>query len=277
MKNVLLAAAEGEDYKRAQDLAMEVMRELHERNVVAHSVHDIDVPEVTPDLVICVGGDGTIVQAMKKYSPYGIPVFGINGGDVGFLSAAEEGTYRTALDELVHGRYVVESRTTLKFVYQDKSYGPFINEVKLWHPDTIITYDLEYEGRQIYGDHFRTRGVLVATQTGSTAENRSAGHGNIIMPGTRAHALTPLHPYGLNTPPTTIGYLAQGGSLQIGPQKLKYDVPVEVHADGRKILFGDTALKVGECVIVSEHPRVFLLVTFGLESFQNGLRKKGFA
>lgn len=285
LKKVLVVAAEGEAYVKAQSIAREVKSELARLGVMAHLSDEVDVPKYKPEMVIAIGGDATIMRAMKKYSPYSIPTFGINGGNVGFLTSAEADTWKNALERLLAGAYRTEDRFALVADYIPagtdivaESFGPAANEVVVEHLETQIAFGIEVGGTNFYGaEGLMARGVLVATATGSTAQNVSHG-GPILMPTSRHVALTPISPYKLTTRPLVLDELEKGGSIDICPLQFKDNVGVQLLIDGRKVLPANGVNDVGATFKVRAATTPFLLVTFGPVAFARALQeKKGFA
>lgn len=284
-KKYLVVAAEGDDYAKAQSIAHEVKSQLSLLGVVAHLSTDVDVPQYKADMVIAVGGDGTIMRAIKKYSPYGIPTFGINGGNVGFLTSAEADTWKNALVRLLEGAYRTEERFALVVDYIPagtdivaESFGPVANEVVVEHLETQIAFRVEVGGTNFYGtEGLMARSVLVATATGSTAQNVSHG-GPILVPTSRHVALTPISPYKLTTRPLVLDELEKGGSIDIRPLQFKDSVGVQLLIDGRKVTPSSGVIEAGATFRVHAAATPFLLVTFGPAAFARALQeKKGFA
>ncbi len=281
----LIVSATGEDYANAEALALEVKSELSRLGAIAHLATDVDVPDYKPGMVIAVGGDGSIVRAMKKYSLYGIPTFGINGGNVGFLASAEADTWKNALERLLAGAYRTEDRFALVVDYIPagtdvvaESFGPVANEVVVEHLETQIAFGIEVGGTNFHGtEGLIVRSVLVATATGSTAQNVSHG-GPIIAPTSRHVALTPISPYRLSVRPLVLDELETGGSIDIRPLQFKDGVGVQLLIDGRKVTPSSGVIEAGATFRVRAAATPFLLATFGPAAFARALReKKGFA
>ena len=161
------------------------------------------VKETTkPDLVIALGGDGTILEAARKYQKLGSAILGLNIGTTGFLAAASTPseflpTLQKALENkfTVMERNMVEAkvRRAAKVVYQASA----LNDIVITNPINIVNLQI------LIDDHpyqfIRGSGVLIATATGSTAYNLSAA-GPIVMPGLKCLVLTELLDHNLPTP-----------------------------------------------------------------------------
>jgi NAD+ kinase len=159
-----------------------------------------------------------------------------------------------------------------------ESFGPAANEVVVEHLETQIAFRVEVGGTNFYGpEELTARSVLVATATGSTAQNVSHG-GPIIVPPSRHVALTPISPYRLSTRPLVLDELENGGSIDIRPLQFKDSVGVQLLIDGRKVTSSRGVIEAGATFRVRAAATPFLLVTFGPAAFARALReKKGFA
>lgn len=169
----------------------------------------IDVPVEQIELAIVLGGDGTILRAAELVRGGTAPVLGINMGHVGFLAEIE----RDELDEAVHrailGDYRVEERLALAVRVQDSDdsliYETWaLNEatVEKASRERMLEVVLEVDGRPL--SSFGCDGMVIATPTGSTAYNFSAG-GPVIWPTVEAMAVVPLSAHALFAKPLVVG------------------------------------------------------------------------
>lgn len=281
MRKFLITSASGSGYEFAQKLAHDIKSELSRLGEVAHLADDVDVPEYMPSLVIAVGGDGTIMRAMKKYSLFDIPTFGINGGDIGFLSAAEGATWESAITRVISDDYVVEQRMALSVQVLSthktgvsEVFGPFANEVLLECVHAQADYRVTIGDVSHFGDVLRSQGILVATATGSTAQNVTEG-GPILLPASRNVAVTPMKPALLNVRPLVAEELFQGDTITLRNCRSKNGYPVALWADGGCLVEDVTTC---ESVVITQSPKPLLLATFGGHAHAVALRtKKGFA
>lgn len=281
MDRFLITAAQGAGYEQAVRLAMEVKGYLSEQNKVAHLAGEIDVPETIPDMVIAIGGDGTIMRAMKKYSQYDIPTFGINGGDLGFLASAERENWKQQLLQIGEMDLTIEKRLALQVQplarENDLVLGPFANEVFLYHPKTQVDFGVHIAGVKYFGDALRARGIMVATPTGSTAQNVAEG-GPIILPGSNNVAVTPMNPGMLNVRPLVVDSLEQGEDIVLTAQSFKDGIATQLWADGDHITFDTGALRLGESFSIEAAPKPLLLARTAANMHAVALsKKKGFA
>lgn len=163
-------------------------------------VNEEDCPA---DLYISVGGDGTFLKAAAKAFKKDIPVLGLNLGTLGLLTEVEKDDIETCVEQVLKGDFKVEERTVLdvtveeknadgssKIVYHD--YG--INDCVLTQLSLLKASYVQLVINNSYVDTYPCDGMIVSTQTGSTAYSLSAG-GPIVMPGCEIIVVTPKCPH----------------------------------------------------------------------------------
>jgi len=155
-----------------------------------------DLGEMTVDFIITVGGDGTILRAAMLMHEPATPILGVNFGSRGFLTEISPGDMRQALDRVLEGDYRIEecSKLSSKCLGQDETFPDSLNEVLVASslPSKVLDVGLIVDGDRIID--IQADGVIVATPTGSTAYNLSAG-GSILPPGLPAMIMTTICPY----------------------------------------------------------------------------------
>ena len=159
------------------------------------------------DLVIVVGGDGSMLNVAKYVASEGVPVIGINRGKLGFLTDILPDEIEAQIDEVLAGNYSVEKRFLLDVMVNDgnerQQLGSALNDVVL-HPGKaaqMIEFELFVNDKFVYSQE--SDGLIVATPTGSTAYSLSAG-GPIMHPDLNAVVLVPMYPHSLNSRPIVI-------------------------------------------------------------------------
>lgn len=159
------------------------------------------------DLIIAIGGDGTMLDASRGAALHGVPLLGVNRGRLGFLNDISPENLSTAIETLLRGDYVVESRLMLEARIFGKSTdkGPLLalNDVVL---KTVDTGHMEDFRTTVDGDYVNTHGgdgLIVATATGSTAYALSCG-GPIIQPNVDALVIVPIAPHTLSDRPLVV-------------------------------------------------------------------------
>lgn len=155
------------------------------------------------DIVIALGGDGTMLHTaqMVKYSSK--PVLGINTGRLGFMANIQPSQIEEAFDHIIKNDFTVDKRDLLHATVSGEKHYYALNEFLFTKKDTssMITLTVEYDGKLI--NEYWADGLLVSSPSGSTAYNLSAG-GPIILPGTPVMVLTPINPHTLTTRPLVL-------------------------------------------------------------------------
>ena len=154
------------------------------------------------DLIISLGGDGTMLISAKEAIRGNIPVLAINMGSLGYLAEIKPQAVKI-LQDYENGNYKLEERSFLEVRYEDNIfYG--LNELvitKGGHEAHLI--QVEVYSNDIFVNKYRADGIIVATPTGSTAYSLSAG-GSIVHPGLNALTITPLAPQSLTARPIIV-------------------------------------------------------------------------
>lgn len=195
--------------------------------------HGIDECLATCDVVIALGGDGTIIHCAKRAAAFDKPVLGINSGRLGFMAGLE----CNELDKLaclLHGEYTVEHRMLLDVTVssaEGECHGTALNEAVVSRGALSRMLEIRVENNGIPVASYPADGVIVATPTGSTAYSLSAG-GPVVDPALECLLLTPICPHSLHTRPYLFPCQAQ---LTLIPHH-RQGVPVFVTVDGEEAL-----------------------------------------
>jgi NAD+ kinase len=184
------------------------------------------------EVVLVLGGDGTLLRAAEMARPVGVPLLGVNLGRVGFLAEAEEESLDHALEAIVEGRYSVEERMTLDAVARTNGHVLArtwaLNEatVEKVSRERILEVVLEVDGRPVSA--FGCDGVICATPTGSTAYAFSAG-GPLVWPQVKALLLIPSNAHALFARPMVIAPDSEV-AIEVDPS----GPPAVLECDGRR-------------------------------------------
>lgn len=148
------------------------------------------------ECAVVLGGDGTLIHVARKLAEKKIPVFGINMGNLGFLTHADSGKAKDALESLVAGEYCVEERMMLETSVDGQVFGTALNDVVITRNgfSRIIRVSIFVNGKPVCNS--KGDGVIVATPTGSTGYSLSAG-GPVVAPTTELFVITPICPHSL--------------------------------------------------------------------------------
>jgi NAD+ kinase len=159
------------------------------------------------DLVVVLGGDGTLLSAARATASIDVPLLGVNLGSLGFLTDAPPGSLYTMLDAIAQGRAPVEHRSLMQC---ELLRGDTVRSSYLVFNDAVVnktalarlnTYDLYVD--KTFVSSYRADGMIVATPTGSTAYSLSAG-GPVMMPTVQAFVITPVSPHALTHRPLVV-------------------------------------------------------------------------
>lgn len=155
------------------------------------------------DVAFVLGGDGTMLHAIREVSRKGIPVLGINIGRLGFLTAVEYNTFEIALDRVVSGDYFIEERLLLQGITTKGQCDIAVNDICLISNERgkTIALSVKVNGRAV--DEFTGDGVIVSSPTGSTGYSLSAG-GPIVSPMADCIILTPICAHSLSSKPLVL-------------------------------------------------------------------------
>lgn len=164
------------------------------------------------DLAIVVGGDGTILNAVRSMADAGVPLLGINVGRLGFLADISPDELESSLEDILNGSYREEQRLLLEMqVVRDSKVifeGDAFNDVVVHIRDVARMIEFETRINEEFVNHQRADGIVVSTPTGSTAYALSAG-GPILHATLDAITLVPISPHTLSSRPLVVNADAQ--------------------------------------------------------------------
>ena len=170
------------------------------------AAHKSDLPGQV-DLLIVLGGDGTLLSMARAVGDLGVPILGVNLGGLGFLTATTLDEMLPALETLLAGGMEVEERLMLSASLRrgGQSVGEYIalNDVVITKSAMSRIIDLSVSVGGRHAISYRADGLIIATPTGSTAYNLSAG-GPILFPTMDAVVLTPIAPHTLSNRPIVV-------------------------------------------------------------------------
>jgi len=160
------------------------------------------------DLLVSIGGDGTILRAITYVRDLGIPIIGINTGRLGFLATIQTDEIETALSEIFNGDYKISERSLLSVSTTPKNDAIeatdfALNEVAISRKNTTSMITVETHLNDEYLTSYWADGLIVSTPTGSTGYSLSCG-GPVITPDANNFAITPIAPHNLSARPLII-------------------------------------------------------------------------
>lgn len=220
------------------------------------------------DLLVCFGGDGTILHAARDATLHGVPILGVNLGSVGFMAELERSEL-PLLAPLAHGMYTIEERMMLdvkvlrgeKLITQDAA----LNDAVISKGSMARVAEMEVLADRVKVTALTGDGVIIATPTGSTAYSMSAG-GPIVEPSSKSIIVTPVCAHQLSA-----------RAMVLAPERV---VTVQLPRGNRKYLYlsvdGGKAVRLtgGDRVEVCRSERVTQLVRLADRSFYQVINQK---
>lgn len=245
---------------------------LEENNGIRHFTSAKAIPSEV-ECAIVLGGDGTVIQAAIDLVHCDVPILGVNTGTLGFLTEVECQNLEEALKRLLQDDYKTERRIMLKEIHKFK--GQDSRSSCYAMNDMVITKQGEcrlitvkvYQGDELI-DVYRADGLIVATPTGSTGYNLSAG-GPVLVPGIHATVVTPICAHSLNKRSLLLDAKDQI-TLEIGQTKEAGEDLAVLSADGRNV----GTLRTGDRLVLQvPHATTEFIKLSGL-SFYEKMRQK---
>jgi NAD+ kinase len=220
------------------------------------------------DLLLVLGGDGTILRALHRMQGAAPPIFGINVGSLGFLTGVSGEDWSLAVDSIAAGDFKLSSRTLLRVELErdgrvvETFTGLNDAVVSRGHHSQLIKVEVRIDGEELSVYH--ADGLIVATPTGSTAYSMSAG-GPLLLPDSACLVITPICPHVLTNRSTVVADTSQLELRLVSPGP-----GVTVNVDGQEIReFGPADL-----LRVSRAEEKLRLATLPGRTFSGVLREK---
>lgn len=177
-------------------------------NIEANVVNYDDIAKLC-DLIIIIGGDGTLLRVSHPCAEENTPVIGINLGRLGFLVEITPNNFAIELDQIFAGHYKLEKRAMLETQHmrKDTCLGQFIacNDVAIRNKDTVRMVELDTTVDNVFLNTVWSDGLIIATPTGSTAYALSSG-GPLLEPTMEATLLVPICPHTLSNRPIVVDW-----------------------------------------------------------------------
>ena len=220
-KRVILYAREHRANREIHETLQKLVCFLQTQNIEtfldssATTGFELNLPTITQDaiepqhdLIIVVGGDGSLLSAARMAVQINVPVIGVNRGRLGFLTDISPQNVEEQLLAILTGKYQQEQRFLLTMTISDENgviyfTNDALNDVVLSRGNGSYLIDFEIFINQQFVSHYRADGMIIATPTGSTAYALSAG-GPIMHPQLEAIAIVPMFSHSLNSRPLVI-------------------------------------------------------------------------
>lgn len=220
------------------------------------------------DLLISIGGDGTMLRAITFVRDFSIPIVGINTGRLGFLATIQKDEIESAINDILKGNYIISERSllTIKTEPENKSLLDFnvaLNEIAVIRKNTTSMITVKTYLNNEYLTSYWADGLIISTPTGSTGYSLSCG-GPVIMPDAESFTITPIAPHNLNARPLIIPDSTEV-KLNVSGREGNYLVSL----DSRM-----ATLNNNSTIIIKKANFKIKMIELKGESFINTLRKK---
>lgn len=232
---------------------------------------DVPIEEIPKDTecILVLGGDGTLIRAATKVKELNVPLIGVNLGTLGYLCELEESTVFPAIDCLIEDDYLAEKRMMLTgFKERTTEARDALNDIVIHRTAdlSILSFHVYVNGEFLSTYH--ADGIIVATPTGSTGYNMSAG-GPIVDPKANMILLTPINAHNLNSKSIVLAPDSEI-EIEIATRREEKDEHASVSFDGDTI----TELGVGDRFVIERASSTTKICKLSKKSFLEILRKK---
>jgi NAD+ kinase len=223
-------------------------------------------PDSSIEMMISLGGDGTMLETLKFIRNSMVPVLGVNTGRLGFLASVAKQDLEEVTGKILTKKFELDKRSVLELVNGKELFGglPYaINEITVHKKDSSSMISIDAFVDEEFLNSYWADGLIVSTATGSTAYSLSCG-GPIIIPGSGNFCLTPIAPHNLTVRPIVLGNNHEL-TLQVKGRTQEFMVSL----DSRNAVIENTRK-----LIVRKADFTFNLVKLEGLSFFNTLRNK---
>lgn len=201
-------------YKNNVEIVIEsnFLKILNEKNIIEKKEYNTFTSHTelneSFDMLISIGGDGTILRAATLVRDSGVPILGINAGRLGFLATVQKDNIAKFMQFIIEKKYTISKRTLLSLrcsndnkEIEDINFA--MNEICVSRKDTTSMITIETYLNDEYLNSYWADGLIISTPTGSTGYSMSCG-GPILTPDVRSLVITPIAPHNLNARPLVI-------------------------------------------------------------------------
>lgn len=224
------------------------------------------------DCVLVLGGDGTLLKAARDTAGLGVPILGVNLGTLGYLAEVEKNSVNEAIDRIFAGNFQTEERMMLcaDILYKDDkhSMSPALNDMTITRCGSlqIVPFRIFVNGKLLC--KLNADGVILATPTGSTGYNMSAG-GPIAQPAGKMIILTPICAHTLNARSIILSPEDEI-AIEIEPAKDGSAITVAASSDGSE----EVKLRTGDRIVIKKAVQTAQIMKLNEMSFVEALNRK---
>ncbi|HSD09172.1 NAD kinase [Flavobacterium sp.] len=184
---------------------------LHEKNIVQkeyNTFSSYDELDSSYDMLISIGGDGTMLRAVTLVRNSGIPILGINAGRLGFLATVQKENIAAFMQLVIDKKYKISKRTLLSITNSPENKAIeglnfALNEISVSRKDTTSMITIDTYLNDEFLNSYWADGLIIATPTGTTGYSLSCG-GPILTPDVKSLVITPIAPHNLNARPLVV-------------------------------------------------------------------------
>lgn len=259
------------DYKITQEIG-QYIESCGKKWILSEKDEDGHIlPGTVPKEAECglvLGGDGTLIRAVRDLGDIRLPLLGINLGTLGYLADVELKDYRQALDKLFACEPVIEERMMIQGTLRDGRTDVALNDIVIAREGKIRIVQFHIYVNGILLNTYQADGVIISTPTGSTGYNLSAG-GPVVEPTAAMIVITPICSHALNTSSVV---LSADDEIEVEVCEGRYGKQEQVSLcfDGAE----QTSLVTGDRVSIRKAPGTARLVRLNRESFMKTMREK---
>ncbi len=228
--------------------------------------------DIDTQVIIVLGGDGTLIRAARDLVTLKVPLIGVNMGTLGYLCELNEHTVFDGVDKIMEGKYEVEERLMLQGVMKTKEDvlvgKAALNDVVIHRVGSLQMIRMKVHVNGEYLTTYDADGIIISTPTGSTGYSMSAG-GPIVDPKASLMLITPISPHTLNTKSIVISP-DDHITIEIVKRHMENEDAAVVSFDGDNVI----TLEAGEVIEISKAPKTAEILKIGKQSFLQILQKK---
>lgn len=220
------------------------------------------------DMLVSIGGDGTILRAAALVGDSGIPILGVNAGRLGFLASVQKDNIADFLQLVLEKKYTISKRTllSLRCIPENESIKAInfaMNEISVSRKDTTSMITIDTYLNDEFLNSYWADGLIIATPTGSTGYSMSCG-GPILTPDVKSLVITPIAPHNLTARPLVIPDQTEI-RLKVSGREENYLVSLDSRI---------TSIKNESTLIIKKTPFKINMIEISGETFLKTLRNK---
>ena len=247
-----------------------IYENISESKIVFNEKFDVfnteNIIDTKIDYLLCIGGDGTILDTLDIVKDSGIPVMGFNTGRLGYLATSNPENIDKVIEELIYKSYRIDKRTLLKLEADQELFNDFsfaLNDFVIHKKDSTSMIIVHTYLNGEFMNSYWADGLIVATPTGSSAYSLSCG-GPILIPKSASFVITPIAPHNLSVRPVVI------------PDNtvLSFEIEGRVKSYLLSLDSKSCSIKKGTQIAVRKADFTFNLIRLGDDNYLDALRDK---